>query len=606
MNRLCAVVALAAMCSPTVSLRAEEPHPVDLSRLRDGQPPFPAIWRPYRAPALPSADLENGPQLRNAAQEDHLRLSLSDFLRLVVENDLTLEAARYNSAIAEVDVLRAKSGQAARGVAGAPLPGAVFAGAIGAGVSTTAPLSSGGTGGAAISTQGKLVSFGARGIFDPTLQVNVSYDHLTNPLNTTRVAGASSLLIPTTVLQTRYQQELPIGTSYSVSLNLQRQASTQTGLLYNPALSSFGALQIYQPLLNGFGRPFTQRFATLAENNTRIVRESFHGTLNDRLSTAASAYWDLVALRERARLAREAVRAAELQHDEDLQRVDVGVMTPLDALASESQLAAARVQLIRADTAFQQQEAVVKTFITKQMDRRLGAIPVEVTQELPDATAVDAPPVAVGVARALERRSSIRQAQLTIENQKIAEQYTRKNLLPVLSAYVAFDLYGLAPGTSPALRQLIHWNYPEYSFGFTWSMPVLNRAAQADDVRARLETQQSEAALQRTRRQVELQVQNSTAAIEQNRAQVRAADRALTASRTAYEGEQERLRAGISTAYRVLQSQRDMTAAEVADVQARVNLAKATTAYAVAVSSLLEDLGIDAGTAERGTLWREP
>jgi len=336
------------------------------------------------------------------------------------------------------------------------------------------------------------------------------------------------------------------------------------------------------------------------------VREAFHGTLNDRLSAAAGAYWDLVALRENRRLEQEAVAAAVQQHDEDLQRVDVGVMTPIDALTSESQLAAARVQLVRADTAVQQQEVVVKTFISRTIDARLGAAAFEPTESLPDLSEGPTPSAADGVARALARRSSIRQAELTVENQKIAEQYTRKNLLPVLSAYVAFDMYGLAPGTAPAVRELIRWNYPEYSIGFTWSLPVLNRAAQADDVRARLETQQSEAALQRTRRQVTLQVQNATAGIEQNRARVRAAERALAASRTAYAGEQDRLRAGISTAYRVLLAQRDVTAAESAAVQARVNYAKAIAAYQVAVSSLTEDNGIDEGAAERGRLWTDP
>ncbi|HZT75851.1 MAG TPA: TolC family protein [Vicinamibacterales bacterium] len=605
MTRRLVVALVAAVLTLPAAAGAQEAKGIDLGQLRSGRSPFPAVWQPYRPAALPPVDLQDGAQLDRLAAGGTLSLSLTQFLQLVVENDLTLEAARYNTAIAEVDVLRARSGQAARGVATAPLPGAVFAGAIGAGVSTTAALSSGGTGGAAISTQGKLVSFGARGIFDPTFQVNLSYDHLTNPLNTTKVAGASSLVIPTTVLQTRYQQELPIGTSYSVSFNLQRQASTQGGLLFDPALSSFGALQIYQPLLNGFGRAFTQRFITLAQNNTHIVHEGFHGTLNDRLSTAANAYWDLVALRENLRLAREAVEAAQREHDEDLERVDVGVMTPLDAVISESQVASARVQLIRAETAYRQQEVVVKAFISKDLAARLGNMPIEATESLTSVGGTALPPVATSIARALERRSSIHQAELTVDNQKIAEQYTRKNLLPTLSAYVAFEMYGLAPGTSPAVRELIHWNYPEYAFGFSWSLPVLNRAAQADDVRARLETQQSEAQLQRTRRQVTLQVQTSTAAIEQDRARVEAAERALAASRTAYAGETDRLQFGISTPYRVLQAQRDLTAAEAAAVQAQVNYAKAVVAYEVAVSSLLEDHGIDASAAERGSLWHE-
>lgn len=603
MKRLALLLVVALHLGAAVAA-AQDPPRLDLSSVRGGRSAFPAIWQPYRPAPLPPTDLSNSPDLTRRVGAGVLRLSLRDFLELVVENDLDLLGARYNFAIAQADIQRARSGQAARGVASAPLPAAVFAGAIGAGVSTTAPLSPGGTGGAAISTQGRLVAFGPRGIFDPIINVNLSYDHLINPLNTKVVAGVSSVVVPSTVLQTRYQQQLPDGTSFSVSFNLQRQQSTQTGLLFDPAFTSFTSLQVYQPLLNGFGRALTHRFVTLAENNTKIVREAFHTTLNDTLANAANAYWDLVALRENRRAAEEAVAAAQRQRDDDAERVALGVMTPLDQLAADSQLAAARVQLLRADTAVRQQEVVVRTLISKQSDAALDATAIEPTETLPDGDVV-VPPAEATVGGALERRSSIRQAELSLRNQRIAQDYTRKNLLPVFSVVAQAQLYGLAAGTSPAVRQLVHWEHPEYSVGFTWSLPVFNRAAQADDVRARLEAQESEAALQRTRQQVTMQVQNATTSVAQTRARVSAADRALAASRTAYEGEQERLTAGISTPYRVMLSLRDLTTAQSADTQARVNYAKALVAYQVAVGTFLERYGIDASAAERGSLWTD-
>jgi outer membrane protein TolC len=600
------LVALLIACAGilrSAPARADDRPRLDESALRNGNAAFPFVWKPYRPPFLPPVDLRNGAQLVKHLADGKLQLSQRDFLQLVVENDLDLLGARYNFAIAQVDILRARSGQAARGVASAPLPASVFAGAIGAGVSTTVPLSAGGTGGAAISTQGKLVTIGPRGVFDPTLNLNLSYDRLVNPLNTTRVAGVSAVTVPSTVLQTRLQQELPEGTSYSISFNLQRQTSTQAGLLFNPALTSFGALQIYQPLLNGFGLPLTQRFVTLAQNNTKIVTEAFHSMLNDTLSNAANAYWDLVALRENRRAAADAVAAAEQQRDENLERVDLGVMTPLDVLTAESQLAASRVQLVQAQTAVEQQEVVLKTFISKQIEPALDALTIEPTESLPGPTEIEVPSTDVSIATALASRSSIRQAQLSLQNQRIAQEYTRKNLLPVFSVYAAVDMYGLAPGTPPAIRQLVRLAYPEYSVGLTWSLPLFNRAAVADDVRARLESQESEVSLQRTRQQVTMQVQNATTSVAQNRARVSAAGRALVASRTVYEGEQDRLRAGMSTPYRVLLALRDLTAAQSADVQARVNYAKALVAYQVAVGSLLEHNGIDADTAQRGNLW---
>jgi outer membrane protein TolC len=591
------------VCGLASSVRGQDVRQLDRDTLENGNRTLPLIWNAYRQAEVAPVNLRNGPELARRLASGSLRLSQREFLQLVAENNLDLLRARYNTAIAAVDILRAKSGQAARGAPSAPLPAGVFAGALGAGVSTTAPLSAGGTGGAAISTQGRLVSFGPRGVFDPTVNVNVSYDRLVNPLNTTRVAGVKAVTVPSTVLQTRIQQELPAGTSYSVSFNLQRQASNQAGLLFNPALSSFGSVQVYQPLLNGFGRPLTQRFVTLARNNALLVSAAFRSSLNDTLSSAAAAYWDLVALRERQQAAAEAVIASEEQHNEDRQRVDLGVMSELDATLSESQLAAARVLQLQAETAVAQQEVMLKDLISRQDDPALDPIELVPADAAPGPAAITLPTDAGDLSRALERRSSIRQAELSVKNQRVAREFTRKNLQPVLSVFLQANIYALSKGTPAAIRQLVRLDYPEYSVGVTWSLPVFNHAAGADYLRTQLETEQTEASLQRTREQVTMQVRTATVGISQTRAAAEAADRALSASRTAYEGELTRLQFGVSTPYRVTLALRDLTAARSADAQARANLGKALVAYQAAVGTLLDENGIDGDAAERGDLW---
>ena len=600
LRRRIAALAIATLVSGG-RLRAQQFHPIDLDSLGQGASPFPFIWRPYHQTPLPPVDLRNGPRLAQQLRDGTLRVSLREFLQLVVENDLDLMAARYNTAIADVDVLRAMSGQAARGTGDAPLPGSLFAGAIGAGVSTTAPLSPGGTGGAAISTQGKLVTLGPRGVFDPTLSANLSYDHLVSPLNTTRVAGAAQVIVPSTVLQTRYQQELPFGTSYAVSFNLQRQASTQAGLLYNPALTSFFALQVYQPLLNGFGLALNQRFVTVADTNRKIVIEAFHTTLNNTLSNAANAYWDLIALRENVVVAEQSVATAQQQYNESRQRAELDVATPLDVLSAESLLATSRVALLSARTRQQQQEALIKTLISKAADPALDTATVEPTDPLPLSGETDTPSLATSVVAALTNRSAIHQAQLGLQNQRIAEEYTRRNLLPTLSVYTAYDAYALNPRAVPAVQQLWRAAFPEYSIGFTFSVPVLNRAAQADDVRARLERQSAETALQRTKATIELQVKTATLSLERGRSQIDASQRAVVASQSAFEGAKSKLELGVGTPYQVALAERDLRSAQSADIQARVTYAKALVAHENAVSNFLEKNGVMFDDALRGS-----
>ena len=88
----------------------------DLELLSRGKRVFPTVWNAYRPIALPPIDRSNGPKVSNYIKQGKLSLSLSEFMQLVVENNLTLQAARYNYLIAQVDLLRARSGQAARGV----------------------------------------------------------------------------------------------------------------------------------------------------------------------------------------------------------------------------------------------------------------------------------------------------------------------------------------------------------------------------------------------------------------------------------------------------------------------------------------------------------
>src|SRR5207247_233118 len=190
---------------------------LDLDFLSQGRPWSPFIWNNFRQAPVPPVDTKNGTKLSSYINQGKLALSLSDFLQLVVENNLAVQAARYNYLIAQVDLLRARSGQAARGVPGAPLPPALFAGAIGAGVGNISNVGNQGTGGTAISASARQVFGGPRGIADPTLSINTSWDRVVDPLNSTRRAGTSTVAINSAVLHTRFQQQLPFGTSYSIS-----------------------------------------------------------------------------------------------------------------------------------------------------------------------------------------------------------------------------------------------------------------------------------------------------------------------------------------------------------------------------------------------------
>ena len=116
---------------------------------------------------------------------------------------------------------------------------------------------------------------------------------------------------------------------------------------------------------------------------------------------------------------------------------------------------------------------------------------------------------------------------------------------------------------------------PACVVGFSFSINIRNRAAEADGYRAKLERQQTETSLQRTRNSIALEVRKAVIGLVQSKAQVEAARKATELSGEALHAEEVKLMEGASIPYEVIRRQRDYRSAQFAEVQARANYAKA-------------------------------
>jgi outer membrane protein TolC len=149
------------------------------------------------------------------------------------------------------------------------------------------------------------------------------------------------------------------------------------------------------------------------------------------------------------------------------------------------------------------------------------------------------------------------------------------------------------------------YTYPEFTVGFTLNFSVKNRAAQADDVRARLDQQQAKVALEQTKANIGIQVRTALTSSAQTKAQVAAAQRAVAATQKTAEAEQVKWDTGFSTLENVYQTQIDLTRAQAAEIQSRVDYAKSVIAQEVALGNFLEAHNIVYDTALQGRLWRD-
>jgi outer membrane protein TolC len=577
-----------ALPAPPAAAQGSIPGLKDLSKNPEW---FPRVYRPYQQRLLPDPELRNSPIVSGLVRDGKLRLTVADLRTAVRENNLTILFANYGAAFAETDLLRAKGGGAPRGGAGISIPSGLFAGAIGAGLGGAGGLGGFGSAGG-ISGGARQVSARPQGSLDPTFLMNFSVDSNVSPLSTTRVSGLPVVGTHTTALQARYVQAFTTGTSISITFNNQRQSSTQQHLRFNPLFVSSFNFTFTQQLLNGYGRAANMRFMEVARNDQMIARESMRLQVNTVLAQALNNYWDVAAAREDVRLAEVSLAVARELYEDNRTRQEIGRMSRMDVITAESEMAARQRDLVVARTGLRMREVDLKNILSKQMDSALAAAEIETADPLPEPADGDIPELGSALSAAMSDRPEIRQGEGNILNQAVAVKYARNLLKPTLVVFGVLASAGLsgdrvlpdpvtgAPialpgGITQAFGQVRRFDFPEYAFGFSFSVPLNNASARADSTRARLEQKQDEVALQQTRNRIALEVRKALIGLVQAKAQVAAAREAASLSARTLAAEETRLQSGYSTSYDVVRRQRDLLAAQLAEVQARASYAKA-------------------------------
>jgi len=161
-------------------------------------------------------------------------------------------------------------------------------------------------------------------------------------------------------------------------------------------------------------------------------------------------------------------------------------------------------------------------------------------------------------------------------------------------------------GLGNAQSQIFHNNFPVYSGQITFSLPLRNRANQADNIHAQLVERQFEASVQQTKNNALVDVRNTTIAVEQGRAQVEAATKARVLQQQTFDAEQKKYQLGASTVYNVILTQRDLITAPGHELRALANLAEAKANYERALGRTLEVNNVTIAGAKKGEFEKDP
>jgi|SRR5579863_428988 len=614
--------ALAILAAP-LALQAQQSNPPPAASASRGfqYDSGNSVFRAYSYPYVPPESLSNSLKLSELIKNGKLELSLDDAIELALENNLDVAVGRYQLPLAQLDILRAKSGGAARGVTGAVISNALFTGAIGAGINGFS--GGGGVTAGGFSGGGGAINTGFIGCCDPFAGFSFGWNNSKSPLNFIQLVGIPVEGSHTSAFSTFFGQGFLTGTSYNVTLSGQRQSTTSINSLFNPALATGMTIGLNQHLLKGFGYRANAVFIRIAKNDIEIADSTFRLQVINSIAQVINAYYTLLADRDQVRVAQSAVEYSQKLVNDDKLQVQVGTLAELDVVQAESELAADQQSLIVAQTTYLQQEEVLKTLISKVVDPQLAGVEIEAADNLPEPTPNDVPPVEEALKDAFANRPEVQQDELNLRNQDYVVQSNRNGLLPSLDAFATYAPAGLSGirvirdshgnvistipgGIGDSFSNVFGATYPNYSVGLSLSVPIRNRAEQANAAQALVEQHEMETVLQRQKNQVAQDVRNAEIAVAQAKAQINAAIKARVYAQQALDAERKKFSAGVSTTLNLILLQRNLVTGEGNEAKARQTYAQALVQLQQAAATILDVHHIMVANARNGTYTRVP
>ena len=588
---------------------------------------LPNFFAPYTPRQVPEPRVANSGRLDSLLRNGRIMLSLEDAIALALENNLDLAIARYNLAIADTDVLRAKSGNSVRGLAtglvqGTPGGGigGFGAGAPGAGAGGT----SGGAGGAGTGASGLVQSTLGTGAplesYDPILVASMNIEHSSAPQSNIVTTGVSRFQQNSGIANFSYSQAFATGTQLMLDFNNSRATNNALFSTLVPEIRSDFRFTFRQHLLSGFGLGPNLRFVHIAKNNREISDVAFRNQVVATVVQIENIYWDLVSAFETVRVNEQSVALAEKTVSDDRAQVKIGNLAPIEVTRAESELAQRREDLLIAQTQLQLQQLLMKNAITRNLsDRVLASAPVIPTNLVALPAQEPVVPVEDLIQDALVHRPELVQTRIDLTNRDISRKGARNALLPTVDFVAWYGGSGLAgvqnplntevpPSSIPttgftnAFTQLMHTDFPDYAVGLSVNLPIRNRGAQADQVRSELEYRQAQMRSLQLQNQVGIEVRNAQFAVEQNRARVDTARQARDLASQTFDIERKRFALGASTSNDVLHRQRDLAQAESTLVNAMSAYAKSRVELDRSTGSLLSRYGIVLDEAESGNV----
>lgn len=574
------------------------------------------LTRPYQKPTVPPINLNNSERLESLIRAGNLYLSAQDVIALALENNLDIEIQRYGPLLAKENEKRAEGGGALRSVGVSVAAGPQSVSLTGVNLAASGGATTG-VAGVGVNSGGGIVTQLGPAIpnLDPQLNFYANFAHTTTPQSNLELTGTTALIVNSRTYQAQFVQNFVEGASAQLTYGSQRSNVNSIFYPFDPYTIGFLDLYVTQNLLQGFGRSVNARNIRVAKNNEKVTDLQFKQQVITTVSAVLNLYYDLISFYQDVKAKKDELATAQQLYEDNKKQVQIGTLAPIEVTRAEAQVYASQQDLLVSQTNLLQQEIVLKNALSKNgvASPMLAEVHVIPLDRIAVPEKENLPPIEDLVQEALAKRPEIAQSKLNIEGNKMNLVGIKNSLKPTLQVFAELTNNGLTGPRNPRitpedlaqdpllagdpyfvggygnlLGQIFRRNFPNYSAGLSLTIPLRNRAAQADYVTSLVEIRQSELQLQKQENQLRVDVQNAVIGVQQARVRYDSAVKARILQQQTLAADRKKYTLGASTVFQVVQDQQTLAAAESSEMQALANYSHARIAFDQALGTTLD------------------
>jgi outer membrane protein len=419
--------------------------------------------------------------------------------------------------------------------------------------------------------------------FEPLFSGNLSNENADIPTGS-RLSGEGTLQNKNLAYNLRWDHLTTLGTSYNVVFNNSRFTTNQLFSSFNPRFDSSLFANVRQPLLRNFGKEITLTPVNIAKANRLASDARLNQRILDVEFQVTQAYLDYAFSQAEVEVFRQSLLFAQDLYENNKKQVEVGTMAPLEVVVAQAEVATKEQAIIAGEVAIKNREDILRTIVygDKVQDwNQIIAIPLE-RPEFVDISITEEQAVNI----ALKDNPDIKALEMDLKSNNLTTKLARNRLKPLL------DLTGSAGYTGIGGDQLLFGgdisnpipigqvpgNYgdalanlfenPTWNVGVIIELPIGNKNAEADFVRAELTEKQTSTILENTRQQLIMNVRTALRNIKASLKLIESSRVTVELQEKKLDAERKKLNVGLSTNNIVLDFQDDLAQARSAELAA--------------------------------------